>query len=70
MPGPVWRHLVRGVPRRLRERVVTPRREPARPRSIRVRDGLWAAAMAKAGERGEVLSEEIVKFLERYARKR
>jgi hypothetical protein len=31
-----------------------------------VEDELWRAAHAKADERGEILSEEIRKFLERY----
>jgi len=38
-------------------------------RTIRVPDRIWIAAQAKAAERGEVLSEEIRKFLERYARR-
>lgn len=42
--------------------------QPSTPtRTIRVSDELWQAAMDKADERGEVLSEEIRKFLERYA---
>jgi len=46
---------------------VTPR--PARRnRAIRVEDPLWDAAKAKAEERGDVLSEEIRKFLQRYVR--
>ena len=46
---------------------MTPR--PSRkPRSIRVEDDLWDAAMRKAEERGDVLSEEIRAFLKRYVR--
>jgi hypothetical protein len=37
-----------------------------RPRAVKVPDDLWRAAQAKADERGEVLSEEIRKFLQRY----
>ena len=44
-------------------------RDPIKPKSVRVPDALWAAAQAKADERGEVLSEEIRKFLERYVKK-
>ena len=44
-------------------------REPRKPRSVKVEDALWEASLAKASERGEVLSEEIRRFLERYARK-
>lgn len=40
----------------------------ARARSIKVRDPLWDAAMAKADERGEVLSEVIRAALERYVK--
>lgn len=43
---------------------------PGTPRrTIRVPDDEWAAAMAKAGQRGESLPEEIRKFLRRYAKK-
>lgn len=44
-------------------------RDPAKPRSIRVREDVWRAAMEAADRRGEVLSEEIVKFLQRYAKR-
>jgi hypothetical protein len=40
-----------------------------RPRAVKVPDDLWRAAQAKADERGEVLSEEIRKFLQRYIRR-
>jgi hypothetical protein len=44
--------------------------QPKTPnRVVRVPDQLWHAAQAKAADRGEVLSEEIRKFLERYVRK-
>jgi len=39
------------------------------PRTIRVSDALWSAAQSTADARGEILSEEIRKFLERYAKK-
>jgi len=45
------------------------RRPPIKPKSVRVPDDLWAAAKAKADERGEVLSEVIRKALERYVRR-
>jgi len=35
---------------------------------VKVEDELWEAAKAKAEERGDVLSEEIRKFLQRYVR--
>ena len=41
-------------------------RKPMTPKAVRVPDGLWAAAQAKADERGEYLSEVIRKALERY----
>ena len=44
-------------------------RAPMRPRALRTSDALWAAAQAAAEERGEILSEEIRKFLELYAKK-
>ena len=44
---------------------MTPRL-PRPRRSIRVEDDLWDAAMRKAEERGDVLSEEIRAFLKRY----
>jgi len=44
-------------------------RPPRRPRSVKVEDGLWDAARAKADERGEVLSEVIREALKRYVRK-
>ena len=44
-------------------------RDPIKPKSVRVPDALWAAAQMRADERGEVLSEEIRKFLERYVKK-
>lgn len=41
-------------------------RPPKVVTSLRVPPDLWAKAKAKADERQEVLSEEIVKFLVRY----
>lgn len=38
-------------------------------RGIRVPEELWEAALAKAAARGEVLAEEIRRFLERYVQK-
>ena len=35
-------------------------------RTVKVEDDLWDAAIRKAGERGDVLSEEIRAFLKRY----
>jgi antitoxin component of RelBE/YafQ-DinJ toxin-antitoxin module len=43
-------------------------REPMKSRVIRVPDKLWAAAKAKADERGETVSEAVRRFLERYSR--
>lgn len=40
-----------------------------RPRAIRVDDATWEAAQQAADQRQEILSEEIRKFLIRYARK-
>ena len=36
------------------------------PRAIRVSDALWRAAIAKAQERGETVSDIVRKALERY----
>jgi len=44
-------------------------RGPTPPRSIRVADDVWAAAMAAAERRGEILSEEVVRFLIRYGKR-
>ena len=41
-------------------------RAPRKPRSVKVEDDLWAAAHAKADERGEILSEVIREALRRY----
>jgi len=48
---------------------MTPR-PPRKARAVRVEDELWEAAQAAAERRGEVLSEEIRKFLQRYAAKK
>jgi len=45
-------------------------RPPRKPRAVRVEDELWDAAMRKAEERNEVLSEEIRAFLKRYVARR
>jgi hypothetical protein len=44
-------------------------RPPMRNRSYKSTDALNDAAHAKAAERGENLSDEIRKFLERYVRR-
>lgn len=49
---------------------MTPRRPPRKPRSIRVEDELWDAALRRAEERGDVLSEVIREALKRYVAKR
>jgi hypothetical protein len=41
---------------------------PMLKKSIRVSDALWTAALAKADERGDNLSEVIRRALERYVR--
>jgi len=38
------------------------------PRSIRVPDDVWDAALAKAALRGESVSEAVVRFLRRYGK--
>lgn len=38
-------------------------------RTYRAPDSLYRAAQAKADERGEVLSEQIRRFLERYVKR-
>ena len=43
-------------------------RSPRKSRTIRAEDELWDAALRKADERGEVLSEEVREFLQRYAK--
>ena len=45
-------------------------RIPMKIRNIRVPDKVWDDAQAAAEERGENLSEEVRKFLERYAKGR
>jgi antitoxin component of RelBE/YafQ-DinJ toxin-antitoxin module len=43
-------------------------REPMKNRVIRVSDAVWEAALRKADEKGETVSEAVRKFLERYGR--
>ena len=43
-------------------------REPMKSRVIRVPESLWQAAMKRADEKGETVSEAVRKFLERYAK--
>ena len=38
-------------------------------RAIRIPDDLWEAALAKAGERGDTVSEIVRKALERYVKR-
>jgi len=40
-----------------------------KPKSIRIPDDLWDAALAKADQRGEYLSEVIRRALERYVKR-
>lgn len=42
-------------------------RKPMKVRGIRIPEATWQAAMRASEERGENLSEQIRKFLERYA---
>lgn len=39
------------------------------PRSVRIPEPLWQAAKAKAAERGETVTDVIVKALERYVKR-
>lgn len=43
-------------------------REPMKNRVVRVSDAVWEAALRKADEKGETVSEAVRKFLERYSR--
>jgi hypothetical protein len=44
--------------------------QPKTPaRSVRVGDPLWAAAKAKAEERGETVTDVLVRALERYVKR-
>jgi hypothetical protein len=38
------------------------------PRSVRVPDDLWHAALTRAQENGETLTAVVIRALERYAR--
>jgi hypothetical protein len=40
-----------------------------KPRSVRVPDPLWQAAKDKAAERGETVTDVVVKALERYVKR-
>lgn len=43
--------------------------QPKTPaRAVRIEDGLWLAAQAKAAERGETVSDVIRRALQRYVR--
>lgn len=48
---------------------VSPNQPKTPNRTIRIPDEVWFAALAKADERGEVLSEVIRDMLEKYARR-
>lgn len=39
---------------------------PDMPRAVRIPDALWQAALAKARDNGETLSEVVRRALERY----
>ena len=43
-------------------------KKPMIQRTLRVPEALWVAALKRADERGESLSEAVRKFLERYVR--
>jgi antitoxin component of RelBE/YafQ-DinJ toxin-antitoxin module len=43
-------------------------KQPMRPKAIRIPDKLWDAAIKRADEKGETVSEAVRKFLERYVR--
>jgi antitoxin component of RelBE/YafQ-DinJ toxin-antitoxin module len=43
-------------------------KEPMKNRVIRVGDAVWEAALRKADEKGETVSEAVRRFLERYGR--
>jgi len=38
-------------------------------RAVRIKDGLWRAAKAKAAERGETVTDVIRRALERYVKR-
>lgn len=40
------------------------------PRSIRVPEDIWRAAQAEAGQRGETVTDAVVRFLTRYGKSR
>jgi macrodomain Ter protein organizer (MatP/YcbG family) len=39
------------------------------PRSIRIEEALWQAAKNKAAERGETVTDVVVRALERYVKR-
>jgi hypothetical protein len=43
-------------------------KEPMKSRTIRVPEVLWQAAMKRADEKDETVSEAVRKFLERYTK--
>jgi hypothetical protein len=46
-----------------------PNQPKTKARGIRVPDDLWEAAKAKAAERGETVTDAIIRALRRYVRK-
>jgi hypothetical protein len=42
---------------------------PDTPRAIRIPDGLWQAALAKAQDRDETVSDVVRRALERYVKR-
>lgn len=62
-----WDGLIDGRAFRITELPPTGRRPPMALRSLRVDEPTWSAAQHAADERGEILSEQIRHFLERYS---
>jgi len=71
LPVRSWAGIVNGTTYTITELTDQPSPRPTmRARSLRVSDVTWQAAQDAADERGEVLSEEIRKFLVRYGNKK
>lgn len=49
-------------------RAVSPNKPKTPKRSVRVPDDLWRAVKRKAADRGETVTEVIIKALKRYLR--
>lgn len=58
----------RASARRIRTGWLPTVKEPMKNRVIRVSDAVWEAALRKADEKGDTVSEAVRKFLERYSR--